>query len=87
MICTGRKGEGKARGGDKGGAGTGLCEEEPKNIMARQKMIFSMYVGDRVSDLYAGAFFKKGLITSEAMRGLAPSSHESNFFFMYNVLF
>ena len=33
---------GKGRWEEKG-RGTGLCEAEPKNIMARQKMIYSMY--------------------------------------------
>ncbi len=43
LLCGERRtGEGK---GEEKGRVTGLCEAEPKNIMARQKMIYSMNVG------------------------------------------
>jgi len=44
VFCSAEKG-GVGKGEAKG-SGTGLCEAEPKNIMARQKMTYSMYVYD-----------------------------------------
>ena len=47
FICSAEKGGGNGTGEEKG-RGTGLCKAEPKNIMARQKMIYSMYVANFV---------------------------------------